>query len=93
MRIGIVSMPIQIQIWIGINVENLDTDPDRYQNDADPQHCMKLNTVSYSIPLVQALSRGWVEWTQNFATTASTLRRSNLKAKSCPITNLKIKTN
>jgi hypothetical protein len=32
-------MPIQIQIWINFNIGN--SDPDRHQNDADPQHCKK----------------------------------------------------
>jgi hypothetical protein len=35
-RIGIVSMLILIRIWIGIQHGN--SDPDRHQNDADPQH-------------------------------------------------------
>jgi hypothetical protein len=34
---------IRIRIWIGIKMEKSDLDPDRHQNDADPQH--RYNTL------------------------------------------------
>jgi hypothetical protein len=62
--IGInIKIRTRIRIFIRINIENSDQDPDRHQNDADPQHWLKV--ILSCLGLSRVLP-AWNLWTQRF---------------------------